>query len=56
MTWHQLEEAYEAIVESHTACDVSGMLQGVVSNMHLLAKFSREAGLSPLHWTCALHL
>ena len=37
MTWHQLEDAYKAIVDSHTARDVSGMLKGVVSNMHLLA-------------------
>ena len=40
MTWHQLEHAQNAIVEAHKARDVSGMLKGVVSNMHLLAKFS----------------
>ena len=34
-------------MESHKARDVSGMLKGVVSNMHLLAKFSREAGFLP---------
>ena len=50
MTWHQLEDVHEAIVAAHKEKDVSGMLKGVVSNMHLLAKFS------PLHWTCALHL
>ena len=27
--------------------DVARMLRGVVSNMHLLAKFSREAGFTP---------
>ena len=47
MTWHQLEDAHKAIVDSHTARDVSGMLKGAVSNMHLLAKFSREAGFLP---------
>ena len=41
MTWHQLEDAQNAIVEAHKARDVSGMLKGAVSNMHLLAKFSR---------------
>ena len=47
MTWHQLERAQNAIVEAHKARDVSGMLKGVVSSMHLLAKFSREAGFLP---------
>ena len=47
MTWHQLEDAQKAIVTAHGARDVSGMLKGVVSNMHLLAKFSREAGFLP---------
>ena len=47
MTWHQLEDGQNAIVAAHTARDVSGMLKGVVSNMHLLAKFSREAGFLP---------
>ena len=47
MTWHQLEHAQNAIVEAHKASDVSGMLKGVVSNMHLLAKLSREAGFLP---------
>ena len=47
MTWHQLEDACKAIVDSRTARDASGMLKGVVSNMHLLAKFSREAGFLP---------
>ena len=56
MTWHQLEDAQDAIVEAHKARDVSGMLKGVVSNMHVLAKFSREAGFLPYIWTCTLHL
>ena len=47
MTWHQLEDAQNAIVAAHRAGDVSGMLKGVVSNMHILAKFSREAGSLP---------
>ena len=47
MTWHQLEDAQKAIVTAHEARDVSGMLKGVVTNMHLLAKFSREAGFLP---------
>ena len=47
MTWHQLEHAQDAIVRAHANRDVSGMLKGVVSNMHLLAKFSREAGFLP---------
>ena len=47
MTWHQLEDVHKAIVTAHEAKDMSGMLKGVVSNMHLLAKFSREAGFLP---------
>ena len=48
MTWHQLEDVHKAIVTAHEAKDASGMLKGViVSNMHLLAKFSREAGFLP---------
>ena len=47
MTWHQLEDAHQAIVTAHQGRDVSAMLKGVVSNMHLLAKFSREAGFLP---------
>ena len=38
---------FMAIVTAHEVKDVSGMLKGVVSNMHLLAKFSREAGFLP---------
>ena len=44
MTWHQLEDVHKAIVTAHREQDVSGMLKGVVSNMHFLAKFAREAG------------
>ena len=47
MTWHQLEDVHKAIVTAHNERDVSGMLKGVVSNMHLLAKSSREAGFLP---------
>ena len=47
MTWHQLEDVHKAIVTAHREHDVSGMLKGVVSNMHLLAKFAREAGFLP---------
>ena len=35
------------VEKAHAARDVSSMLRGVVSNMHLLAKFSREAGFTP---------
>ena len=47
MTWHQLEDAQKAIAHAHGDRNVSGMLKGVVANMHLLAKFSREAGFLP---------
>ena len=47
MTCHQLEDVHKAIVSAHERRDVSGMSKGVVSNMHLLAKFSREAGFLP---------
>ena len=47
MTWHQLEDVHKAIVTAHRERNVSGMLKGVVSNMHLLAKFTREAGFLP---------
>ena len=40
MTWHQPEDVHTAIVTAHREQDVSGMLKGVVSNMHLLAKFA----------------
>ena len=47
MTWHQLEDAQKAIVKGHSDRNVSAMLKGVVANMHMLAKFSREAGFLP---------
>ena len=47
MTWNQLGDVHKTIVTAHRDRDVSGMLKGVVSNMHLLAKFAREAGFLP---------
>ena len=47
MTWNQLQHEQDALVNAHKAGDVSRMLRGVVSNMHLLAKLSREAGFLP---------
>ena len=47
MTWNQLEDVHKAFVTAHRERDVSGMLKGVVSNMHPLAKFAREAGFLP---------
>ena len=47
MTWNQLEDVHKAMVTAHRERDVSGMLKGVVSNTHLLAKFAREAGFLP---------
>ena len=47
MTWNQPEDVHTAIVTAHRDHDVSGMLKGVVSNMHLLAKFAREAVFLP---------
>ena len=43
MTWNQLEHEQNALVRAHADNDVSRMMRGVVSNMHLLAKLSREA-------------
>ena len=47
MTWHMLEDAQKAIVQGHKDRDVSAMLKGVVANMHVLCRFSREAGFLP---------
>ena len=47
MTWNQLEDAQNAIVQGHANHDVSAMLKGVVANMHILSKFAREAGFLP---------
>ena len=56
MTWNQLEDVHKAIVTAHPHRDLSGMLKGVVSNMHLLAKFAREAGFLPYIGHAQLHL
>ena len=47
MTWHQLEDAQKAIAQGHSDRNVSEMIKGVVANMHILSKFSREAGFLP---------
>ena len=47
MTWHQLEDAQQAIVQGQRDRNVSAMLKGVVAKMHMLCKFSREAGFLP---------
>ena len=47
MTRNQLACDQSALEEAQAACDVSSMLRGLVSNMHLLSKFSREAGFTP---------
>ena len=56
MTWRQLEDAYQTIVVGHRDRNVSTMLKGVVTNMHALCKFSREAGFLTIHRSCTLHL
>ena len=60
LSWHQLEDAHTAILAAHKAGDVSGMLKGVVSNTHVLAKLSREAGFLPYighaHYICECYL
>ena len=47
MTWNQLSHEQDALVRAHADNDVSRMLKGVVSKMHLLAKLSREPGFRP---------
>ena len=47
MTWNQLACEQIALEEAHAAHDVSRMLRGLVSNVHLLAKLSREAKFTP---------
>ena len=47
MTWHLLEDAQQAIIQGKRDRDVSAMLKGVVANMHVLCRFSREAGFLP---------
>ena len=56
MTWHQLEDVHKAIVAAHRDKNVSGMLKGVVSNMHLLAKVLSRSWFPPLHRTCTLYM
>ena len=45
VTWNQLAHEQEALVRAHADNDVSRMLRGVVSNVHLLAKLSRQDSL-----------
>ena len=47
MTWHQLADVHKTIVQGHSDRNMSTMLKGVVANMHMLAKLSREAGFLP---------
>ena len=47
MTWNQLRHEQNALVNANHARDVSRVLRGVVSNMHLLAELSHEAGFLP---------
>ena len=60
MTWHQLVDAQKAIVKGHSDRNVSATLKGVVANMHMLAKLSREAGFLPYighaHYLCECYL
>ena len=60
MTRNPLACAQIALEEAHAAHDVSRMLRGVVSNMHLLAIFSREARFTPYlghaHYVYACYL
>ena len=47
MTRNQLLDAEVKLDQAHQHRDISKMLKGVVTNMHCLTKFSREAGLTP---------
>ena len=47
MTMNKLATEQSALEQAHVDRDASRMLRGVVSNMHLLTKFSREAGFVP---------
>ena len=47
MTWTQLAHEQDALDRARADHDVSRTLRGVVSNMPLLAKLSREAGFTP---------
>ena len=56
MTWNQLEDAQNAIVQGHVNQDVSAMLKGVVAEYAYLVEVCKGSGLLALHWTCALYL
>ena len=47
MTMNQLLDAQLKLDQAHQQRHISKMLTGVVTNMHCLTKFSREAGLTP---------
>ena len=47
LTMSQLADAQLQLDQAHQHQDISRILTGVVTNMHCLAKFSREAGLVP---------
>ena len=47
LTMSQLDAAQLNLEQTHIDQDISRMLKGVVSNMHCLAKFSREAEFVP---------
>ena len=47
MTRNQLLDAQLKLDQAHQQRDISKMLKGIVTNMHCLARFSREAGLTP---------
>ena len=57
MSLSQLADAHMQLDQAHQHQDISRILKGVVTNMHCLAKFSREAGLVPYlghaHYVCA---
>ena len=47
MTMNQLLDSQLKLEQAHQQRDISKMLKGVVTNMHCLTKFFREAGLTP---------
>ena len=47
MTMSQLLDSHVQLEAAHRTRDFSKMLKSVVTNMHCLAKFSREAGFTP---------
>ena len=56
MTRQQLLDAQVQLDQAYQQRDIAQMLKGVVTNMHCLVKFSREAGLTPFYRACSLHL